>query len=112
LTSCALLPRSELHHLLQLANLLDQHSITVSSLTVSFMLWHNTQTAELLANLISQHGAKLAGLSVDFRACAADLSGGLRAGSIQAAEAAEHMLAEALRAAAVDAEAHAAGGWD
>jgi hypothetical protein len=42
----------------------------------------------------------------------ADLSGGLRAGSIQAAEAAEQMLAAALQqAAAVDAEAHATGGW-
>jgi hypothetical protein len=108
--SCAV-SCSELHQLLQLANLLDEHSATTSSLALSFELWHNTQTAELLATLISQHGAKLAGLSVDFRACAADLSGGLRAGSIQAAEAAEQMLAEALQQAAEDAEAHAAGGW-
>jgi hypothetical protein len=108
--SCTVLC-SELHQLLQLANLLDEHSATTSSLALSFELWHNTQTAELLATLISQHGAKLAGLCVDFRACAADLSGGLRAGSIQAAEAAEQMLAEALQQAAEDAAAHATGGW-
>jgi hypothetical protein len=99
----AALLRSELHQLLQLANLLDEHSTTISSLNLSFILWHNTQTAQLLASLIAQHGCKLAGLSVDFKACAADLSGGLRAGSIEAAAAAEETLAEALQQAAADA---------
>jgi hypothetical protein len=80
--------------------LLDEHGATISTLNLSFVLWHNTQTAQLLASLIAQHGAKLAGLSVDFRACAAGLSGGLRAGSIEAAEAAEEMLADALQQAA------------
>lgn len=97
------LPCSELHQLLQLATLLDEHSTAVSSLDLSLELWHNTQVAELLSSLIAQHGAKLAGLGVDFRACAADLSGGLRAGSIEAAAAAEEMLAEALQQAAAEA---------
>ncbi|WIA32811.1 hypothetical protein OEZ86_005993 [Tetradesmus obliquus] len=94
---------SELHQLLQLATLLDEHSTAVSSLDLSFELWHNTQVAELLSSLIAQHGSKLAGLGIDFRACAADLSGGLRAGSIEAAAAAEEMLAEALQQAGADA---------
>ncbi|WIA12652.1 hypothetical protein OEZ85_006302 [Tetradesmus obliquus] len=94
---------SELHQLLQLATLLDEHSTAVSSLDLSFELWHNMQVAELLSSLIAQHGSKLAGLCIDFRACAADLSGGLRAGSIEAAAAAEEMLAEALQQAAAEA---------
>jgi hypothetical protein len=102
--------RSELHQLLQLRNLLDEHSPAISSLTVNFVLWNNKETAQLLASLIAQHGPKLAGLSVDFRACASDLSGAARAASLEAAEAAEELLAEALQQAAAHAEAAETGG--